>query len=171
TSCDPAIHVKHSNVTDVTDRNGLKQTNFFLPKTKSPPHSENVYWAEQDGQSDPKSTLANHLAVNAPPANSALFSYIHGTSHRPLTKTTFRKRLVEAFRAADIDFIHVHGIRIAVEYLLHGISFEVMKAKGRWASDAFTIYLRRHAEIMAPYMQAKPQLHANVLRIMMPRVR
>jgi hypothetical protein len=48
---------------------------------------------------------------------------------------------------------------------------DVMKAKGRWASEAFTIDLRRHAQKLAPYMQAEPQLHANVLRIMMPRVR
>ncbi|KAJ7772447.1 hypothetical protein B0H16DRAFT_1305397 [Mycena metata] len=173
TSFDPAIHVKPSDVTEVSDRNSLEQTNFFLPWTKSAPHGESVYWAEQDGPSDPKSAFANHLAVNAPPPNAALFSYIHGSGRRPLTKTALKKRLVEAFKAAQIDFIHVHGIRIGstVEYLLRGLPLEVVKAKGRWASDAFTLYLRRHAEIMAPYMQAKPQLHANVLRIIMPRVR
>ncbi|KAJ7200097.1 hypothetical protein GGX14DRAFT_372564 [Mycena pura] len=41
-------------------------------------------------------------------------------------------------------------------YLLRGLPLDVVK--GRWASDAFAIYLRRHAKIMAPYMQAKPQL-------------
>jgi hypothetical protein len=86
-------------------------------------------------------------------------------------KTEFRKRLSKAFTAADVEFIHVHGIRIGstLEYLLRGIPLDVVKARGRWASDAFSIYLRHHAQIMAPYMQAEPQLHANVLRIMIPR--
>lgn len=173
TAFDPVIHVKPSNVSEVTDRNGLRQTNFSLPRTKSAPHGEDVYWAKQNGLADPASAFANHLAINNPPANGALFSYIHGSAHRPLTKTAFKKRLSDAFKAANIEFIHVHGIRIGstLEYLLRGIPLDVMKAKGRWASDAFSTYLRRHAEIMAPYMQANPELHADVLRIIMPRVR
>ncbi|KAJ7259525.1 hypothetical protein B0H12DRAFT_1182131 [Mycena haematopus] len=173
TSFDPNIHIKRSDVSDVVDRNALKQTNFFLPRTKSAPHGESVYWAQQNGPSDPQAAFLNHLSVNSPPAEQALFSYIHGSGRRPLTKTAFKKRLAEAFKAADIQFIHVHGIRIGstLEYLLRGIPLDVMKAKGRWASDAFTIYLRRHAQIMAPYMQAEPQLHADVLRIIIPRVR
>ncbi|KAJ7208920.1 hypothetical protein GGX14DRAFT_395546 [Mycena pura] len=115
--------------------------------------------------------IRNLRSLNAPPVNGALFAYLHGSTHRSLTKTAFKKRLADAFKAADIDFIHVHGIRVGstLEYLLRGVPLDVVKTKGRWASDAFAIYLRRHAEIMAPYMQAKPQLHANVLRIMMPR--
>ncbi|KAJ6596160.1 hypothetical protein DFH09DRAFT_1024018 [Mycena vulgaris] len=173
TSFDPAIHVKPDDVSKVTDRNGLEQTNFALPWTKSAPHGESVYWAKQNGVSDPEAAFANHLSINSPPAGGALFSHLHGTGRRPLTKTAFRRRLTDAFKAAGIQFIHVHGIRIGstLEYLLRGIPLDVMKAKGRWASDAFSIYLRRHAQIMAPYMQAQPQLHDNVLRIMMPRVR
>ena len=66
-----------------------------------------------------------------------------------------------------------HGIRIGstLEYLLRGIPFDVMKVKGRWASDAFLIYLTKHAQILAPYMQAQPQLHAEFIRLTMPRVR
>ncbi|KAJ7893070.1 hypothetical protein B0H14DRAFT_3427563 [Mycena olivaceomarginata] len=173
TSFDPAIHVKPSDVSEVEDRNGLKQTNFALPRTKSAPQGESVYWAVQNGLTDPKSAFDNHMAVNSPPPDNALFSYRHGSSRCPLTKPAFRKRLAQAFKDAKVEFIHVHGIRIGstLEYLLRGIPLDVMKAKGRWASDAFTIYLRRHAQIMAPYMQAEPQLHANVLRIVMPRVR
>ncbi|KAJ6453434.1 hypothetical protein C8R47DRAFT_997724 [Mycena vitilis] len=173
TSFDPAIHVKPSDISEVGDRNHLSQTNFSLPRTKSAPHGESVYWAAQNGLSDPKAALANHLAVNSPLQNGALFSYLHRKGRRPLTKAAFRTRLAAAFKAADVDFIHVHGIRIGstLEYLLRGVPLDVMKVKGRWASDAFAIYLRRHAEIMAPYMQAVPQLDANILRIMMPRVR
>ncbi|TEB31909.1 hypothetical protein FA13DRAFT_1628746, partial [Coprinellus micaceus] len=49
-----------------------------------------------------------------------------------------------------------HGIRIGptLEYLLRGVPFDVMKVKGWWASDTFQTYLRKHAQILAPYMQA-----------------
>jgi hypothetical protein len=34
---------------------------------------------------------------------------------------------------------------------LRGLSFEAMKNKGRWASEAFTVYITRHAEILAQH--------------------
>ena len=51
-----------------------------------------------------------------------------------------------------------HSIRIGstLEYLLCGLPFEVMKAKGRWNSDPFHQYLRNHAKVPAPYTQAAP---------------
>ncbi|KAJ7939681.1 hypothetical protein B0H13DRAFT_2300375 [Mycena leptocephala] len=78
-----------------------------------------------------------------------------------------------AFKAVNLDWHQVHGMRIGstLEYLLRGIPLEVMKSKGCCASDASTLYLRNHAEIMAPYMQADPALHRDVLRIIIPRIR
>ncbi|KAJ7800217.1 hypothetical protein B0H13DRAFT_1673040 [Mycena leptocephala] len=173
TSFDLTIHVKPSDVGEVSDRNRLKQTNFALPQKESAPHGESVYWAEQTGPTDPKSGFHNHLSINSPSPNQALFSYLHGTSRWLLTKTAFKRRLTAVFKAADIDFIHIHGIGIgsALEYLLRRIPMSIMKAKGRWASDAFTIYLRHHSQMLAQYIQGEPQLHANVLRVRMPRVR
>ncbi|KAJ6521485.1 hypothetical protein DFH09DRAFT_1331197 [Mycena vulgaris] len=159
-----------------TSRGGeftVKTLTSFNPAVHSAPQGESVYWAQQNGLTDPRAALANHISVNALSLDEALFSHRHGTSRRPLTKSAFKQRLTKAFKAAGIPFIHVHGIHIGstLKYLLRGIPLDVMKAKGRWASDAFPIYLRRHAQIMAPYMQAEPQLHTNVLRIMMPRMR
>ena len=31
-----------------------------------------------------------------------------------------------------------------------------MKAKGHWAGDSFQLYLRKHAIVIAPYIQAAP---------------
>jgi hypothetical protein len=45
-----------------------------------------------------------------------------------------------------------------LEYLLRGVPFDVVKAMGRWSSEAFTIYLWDHATILAPYIQASPVL-------------
>jgi len=57
---------------------------------------------------------------------------------------------------AGHDDVQGHGIRIGVtlEYLPRGIPFDVMKVKGRWASDAFRLYLQKHNQILVPYMQA-----------------
>ncbi|KIK32835.1 hypothetical protein CY34DRAFT_100692, partial [Suillus luteus UH-Slu-Lm8-n1] len=54
-------------------------------------------------------------------------------------------------------------------YLLQNVPFEVVKMKGHWASDAFQSYLRKHAQIMAPYMQAIPTIHEEFIQVSMPR--
>ncbi|KAF8958928.1 hypothetical protein BDZ97DRAFT_1667759, partial [Flammula alnicola] len=58
-----------------------------------------------------------------------------------------------------------------LEYLLRGVPFEVMKVKGRWASDAFIKYLTKHSQILAPYMQAVPELYALFIKLTMLPVR
>ncbi|KAJ7737443.1 hypothetical protein DFH07DRAFT_985590 [Mycena maculata] len=124
---DPNIHVKRFNITDVVDRNGLELKDFFLPCMKSAPHGEHVNFAKQNDASDPEAALVNHLRVNDPPDNAALFSYRAGARHRPLTKSAFEKQLKQAFK--------IDGIRIGstVEYLLRGVPIDVMKIKGRLA--------------------------------------
>jgi hypothetical protein len=59
---------------------------------------------------------------------------------------------------ANLEKLQGHGIRIGstLEYLLRGLPFNVVKVKGHWASDAFVTYLRQHAQILAPHMQAVP---------------
>jgi hypothetical protein len=58
-----------------------------------------------------------------------------------------------AVQAAGIKPLQGHGIWIGstLHYLLQGISFEAMKAKGRWTSDAFSVYITRHAEVLAQH--------------------
>ena len=141
-----------------TDQNNLKTTVFSLPRTKSSLSGEEVQWAAQNGPTDPQAALDAHLAINNPPTDGPLFAYKDGDRHKPLTKTIFIKTLKNTARAAGYDAVQGHGIRIGVtlEYLLRGVPFEVMKVKGRWASDAFHLYLRKHNQILAPYIQAMP---------------
>jgi hypothetical protein len=47
----------------------------------------------------------------------------------------------------------------------------VVKAKGRWKSNAFECYLRRHGQILAPYMQADPKAYEAFITYAMPTVR
>lgn len=56
-------------------------------------------------------------------------------------------------------------------YLLKGVQFDVVKVIGRWAGEAFTLYLRDHALILAPFLQADQQLFNNFMRVAMPPVR
>lgn len=172
-SFDPATHVKRSDIRLEKDRNGLDTTVFHLPRTKTSHTGEDVFWARQQGPTDPEAALKNHFRVNNPPLQGALFSYKHGNSHRPLTKTKFISRLSQAAKDAGLNPLQGHAIRIGatLEYLLRNVPFDVVKTMGRWASDAFQLYLRNHAQILAPYLQDSPVIQNEYLRLSMPRIR
>ncbi|KIK81705.1 hypothetical protein PAXRUDRAFT_155421, partial [Paxillus rubicundulus Ve08.2h10] len=172
-SFDPLSHVKPSDIRVDRDRQGNEVTNFQLPKTKSAPDGEDINWARQTGPSDPHAVLENHLAINAPVRDGPLFAYQRGKGHQSLTKSKFLSVLASALETAGKSPLQGHGIHIGstLEYLLRNIPFDVVKVKGRWGSDAFLVYLRRHAQILAPYMQAQPSLHESFLRLTLPPVR
>jgi hypothetical protein len=157
----------------VQDRNGFPVVNLRIPRTKVSADGETVSWSRQEGPTDPEGALANHFLVNDPHLAMHLFAYRHKSGHRPLTKFKFISRLAQAAKAAGEDPLQGHGIRIGstLEYLLRGVPFEVMKVQGRWASNAFTLYLRKHGQILAPYLQATPTLHQDFLQLTMPNVR
>jgi hypothetical protein len=167
-----AINVQH----DVTDRSGHQVTTFHLPQTKAVPKErggETVFWARQEGPADPKTALANHFYVNRPPQEAHLFAYRHNGSLRPLTKTIFLSRLRKALKDAGRPVKHGHSIRIGatLEYLLRGVPFEAMKSIGRWSSDSFSRYLRKHAQILAPFVQTHPDLHQRISQEQMSVIR
>jgi hypothetical protein len=171
-SFDPEIHIKRSDVSTTTDRHNLPVTVFRIPHTKCSKDGEDVYCAAQPEPINPISELDNHLSINNPPANSHLFAYRHTGGHRPLTKHTFLGRLNAIASSLGLDPLKGHGVRIGgtLEYLLRGVPFDVVKSMGRWTSDAFTLYLRKHAVIMAPYLQASPILE-SFTHYTMPPVR
>ena len=173
---DPKLHVKRSDLGESIDRRGLKVTTIQIPRTKSnSTGGECLYWARQEGVCDPEGALQRHLEVNEPETNFHLFGYRNkGGKMVPLTKTTFQKRVSEAAMTAKLQRLPGHSIRIGstLEYLLRGLPFDVMKAKGRWNSDAFHQYLRDHAKVLAPYMQAAPpDIHDQFVRIAIPSAR
>ena len=172
----PHLHVKASDIRqNVRDRNDCEETIIFIPWTKAAQEKgENIFWAKQDGPSDPQHALQNHLKVNSPDANDHLFSFKHANGRRPMTRSIFITRINQLISKHSLpEDLTGHGIRIGstLEYLLRGIPFDVIKSKGRWQSNAFQGYLRKHAQIMAPYMQAQPRLHDSIVRYSMPPVR
>ena len=172
----PESHVKRSDLGESTDRNGLRTTTIRIPKTKANPNEgEVLYWAKQNGDSDPEGAMKRHLKLNDLEKGAHLFGYRNKEGKGvPMTKTTFMKRLTGATIAMKLPRLQGHSIRIGstLEYLLRGLPFKVMKAKGRWNSDAFHEYLRDHAQVLAPYMQdAPPDVHDRFLRIAIPTAR
>jgi hypothetical protein len=167
---DPAIHIKRSDVREKQDRHGHLVTQFTLPRTKCSKDGEDVYCAAQPSTVNPIAELNNQFAINDPPADAHLFAYRHGNSHRPLTKRTFINRINTIASSQGLPSLKGHGIRIGgtLEYLLRRVPFDVVKLMGRWSSEAFVLYLWKHAVIMAPYLQGSPVLEAFTRYTMPP---
>lgn len=156
----PSSYVTVGDIRYDEDRNGFKVVVFALPRTKVSPIGEDVYWAAQSGIVDPQAALRHHLALNQPPPSAAVFSWRHSTGLRPLTKSAFLACLQTAGDQLGTGMLKGHGIRIGgtLEYLLRGVPFDNVKAMGRWSSNAFLLYLRKHAVVLAPYLQDTPIL-------------
>ncbi|KZV90554.1 hypothetical protein EXIGLDRAFT_770703 [Exidia glandulosa HHB12029] len=160
--------VTPSNVRHTQDEYGNPISILHLPTTKVEPVSgEDIYWAPRADSADASAALARHLAANTPAHDSHLFSYRDRLGKlKTLTRTAFLTRLKAAALSAQVPLPPGHSIRVSstTYYLLHGLSFDAMRVKGRWASNSFTLYLRRHAEIMAPYLQERPGVQTDILR-------
>ena len=155
------------------DRDGNTVLSFFLPHTKVAPAGETVACATQDGLSDPLQAFWRHLAINDPSPSEPLFAYMLGHVRVPLTRLAFLRCIASAARAAGIQPLPGHSLRIGstLEYLLRGIPFDVVKTMNRWSSNAFQLYLRKHGQILARYLQAKPDLLASLAQVSLPPVR
>ncbi|KAG2335388.1 hypothetical protein BDR05DRAFT_898613 [Suillus weaverae] len=143
------------------DRNHLPITSFHIPSMKSSPtEGEEAFWSVQEGLSDPKAAFDNHLQVNPARASVHLFAWKHPKGLCLLSKKELTNRISQISSIMSLPNLKGHSIRIGgtLEYLLHGVLFDVVKAMGRWSSDTFTIYLRKHAIVIAPYIQASPVL-------------
>jgi integrase len=132
-------------------------TILHLPWTKVGKElGEDIHWAAHpDLQCCPVKAMARHLRLSDPGAGQHLFGYRTAKTFRPLTQTIFTRVLNAASRKAGVSTPNGHSFRIGgtTEYLLRGVPFETVKEMGRWHSDAFRKYLRKHAEIIAPYLQ------------------
>lgn len=170
---DPRLHIKRSDLGESIDQRGLETTMIHVPTTKANQNEgESLYWAKQDGASDPEEALQQHLEINNPPVNFHLFGYLNNQGTMvPLTKKTFTTWISKAALVTGLPRIKGHSIRIGatLEYLLRGLPFDVMKVKGCWNSNPFHKYLRDHTRVMAPYMQEAPaDIHDQFICVAVP---
>ena len=167
----PSCHVTVANLHIDCNADGLEVTVLHIPQTKAAPlEGEDVFWSFHPGPTNPYDALKNHRQVNCPSEDAHLFAYRHKGQLRPLTKPAFIKRLASAARQAGLEPLQGHGIRIGATlfYLLLGLSIEAMKVMGRWSSDAFMRYLRKHAQILTPLIQANPEAHRAFSQFIIP---
>ena len=124
---------------------------------------------------DPKTALLNHFRVNPATPDHHLFAWRHPAGGlRPLSKKEVIKR-IESIKKAhpDMPDLKGHSLRIGgtLHYLLKGVPFDVVKTIGRWSSESFTIYLRHHALVLAPFLQQHPRLLDGFRQYILPPVR
>jgi hypothetical protein len=167
----PSRHVTLANLRIDQNSDGLEVTVLHLPHTKAAPLvGEDVFWSFHPGPTNPYDALKNHQQVNRLSEGDHLFAYRHKGQLRPLTKPAFIKRLATAARQAGLEPLQGHGIRIGATlfYLLLGLPIEAMKVMGRWSSDAFLRYLRKHAQVLTPLIQANPDAHKSFSQFIIP---
>jgi hypothetical protein len=167
-----------------------------LPRTKVSSTGEDIFWGQQlSKQCDPNWAVENHLRVNGGAApDDHFFAHRTPSKGRPskrkrtqrgavstdtppfsaLTFSAFSNRIKKAATAAKMKLPPAHAFRIGgtTEYLLRGLPFEVVKLIGRWAGDSFKLYIRKHAEIVAPYLEEHEDAIMAVARVLeLPPVR
>ena len=166
---DPTIHVRRANIRSVV-RDGLPCTAIFIPQTKTSDDGQEIYWSPEANLTDPDAALRHHLSLNVPADDEHLFMHTVKNSRRALTHVAFLRCIGAAAARAGRPPLQGHGFRIGgtLEYLLRGIPFDAVRVKGRWASDAFQLYLRHHAEVMTLHIEAHPSVHRDFVRYTMP---
>ena len=156
-SFNPNTHITTQHLSHDQDQNGFQIAMLHLPTTKAAgADGEDVYWASQEGNTDPMAALECHLKINQPSEGSHLFTYKATHTHHPLTKSKFLERVRKAAPAAGHELLQGHSIQIGstFEYLLWGVPFDVMKVQGRWAGDSFWLYLRKHVKAQWAFCQS-----------------
>jgi hypothetical protein len=164
-----AKHITLANLRVNRNAEGLEVTVLHLPHTKAAPlEGEDVFWSSHPGPTDPYDALNNPRAAKH--VHWHLFAYRYKDQLRPLTKPAFIKCLALAAREAGKEPLQGHGIRIGATlfYLLHGMPIEAIKVMGCWSSDAFLRYLRKHAQILTPLIQANLQVHEAFSQFIIP---
>lgn len=142
-------------VADLGPRNLSGSHTLHLPRTKTHQSAgENVTICHQLGNTDPIAALDFHLAANHPDAEDSniLCSYLTSTGSRKLlTRRVFMKRCNAIWRRRGLPLSTGHEFRIGgtTHYLLCRVPPDVIKALGRWSSDAFLRYWRS-LELLAP---------------------
>ncbi|KAI6140565.1 hypothetical protein BKA82DRAFT_170566 [Pisolithus tinctorius] len=154
---------------------------FNLPATKCSIKGKTVQCAPQDNPiTDPMQALQNHILLNPATNDAHLFTWkhpIHGI--RPLSKTEVMRMIAKLAKShPGLPNIKGHSLHIrgTLFYLLNEVPFNVIKTMvmnltmGHWSGDSFTIYLRHHTLVLAPFLQSKPELLNTLKQYILPPV-
>ena len=173
----PTKHITRAGLFFTQNHQNLPVIKFSIPMTKTSPTGEDVHCAPHilPSPSDPKTALDNHARINVGNVESHLFAWKHPTGGlRPLSKKEVIKRIDSITKAhPNLPDLKGHSLRIGgtLFYLLKGVPFDVVKTMGRWSSESFTLYLRHHALVLAPFLQSQPDTLNNLRQYILPPVR
>ncbi|KAJ7734594.1 DNA breaking-rejoining enzyme [Mycena metata] len=128
-----------------------RATKLRLPRTKTKKSGDDVVLVAQDKPIDPEIALRMHLQVNCLPSSAPLFADRTRAGFQTLTRPKFLQRCNEIWAAAGYPHTTGHSFRIGgtTELLLAEVAPDVVRAMGRWSSDAFHRYWRS-LEDLAP---------------------
>lgn len=137
---------KHPRVSDLGPVNSQGTCSLFLPSTKtSRNRGESASITQQDSQACPIKAMRDHIRINELKPGDPLLAYRDSSgSLRCLTRAECINRCNEIWSPRGIPKISGHCFRIGgtTHYLCRGVPPDVVKALGRWKSDAFLVYWR-----------------------------
>jgi hypothetical protein len=135
--------------------NPRQTIDFHLPWTKTTrTQGGDVHLSEWDDCIDISAprALSWHLRCNwSVPSSAPLFAYASNDliSWTPMTKSAFMSRCRSIWALSNLGDCSGHSFCIGgtTELLKCGVSHDAIKIQGRWASEAWTRYIRNHPEI------------------------
>lgn len=150
----------HLSTHSLPSRNSLRHTTtnhsawiLHLPTTKTHRRGQEVALVHQRGPTSPICALQNHLLTNKGHRNSLLFTFNHHNTTRALTPKSFMERCNQIWKHTRYPLLTGHSFRIGgtTHLLISKVPPDVVKAMGRWSSDAFLRYWRSVDQIAPLY--------------------
>ncbi|KAJ3824523.1 DNA breaking-rejoining enzyme [Lentinula raphanica] len=133
-------------VQDLAESNANGTRILQLPKTKTQQvRGEKVVLTPNGTEVDPVRALRKHLTANELGPGDPLFAFRNKEGGlEVLSRSAFLKTCNKTWKVHGIPRITGHCFRIGgtTHFLLAGVSPDVVKALGRWKSDAFLRYWR-----------------------------
>ena len=173
----PTKQINRAGLFFMQNHQNLLVIKFSIPMTKTLPTGEDVHCVPHILPSplDPKTALDNHVRINVSNVESHLFAWRHPTGRlRPLSKKEVIKH-IDSITKAHLNLLDLKGHSLHIGgtlfYLLKGVPFDVIKTMGQWSSKSFTLYLRHHTLVLAPFLQSQPDTLNNLRQYILPPVR
>ncbi|KAE8181279.1 hypothetical protein CF336_g8979 [Tilletia laevis] len=129
---------------------GLVHATISLPWTKTDAQGGQLVLSVQREPICPVLALRTHIRLNPGPPTAHIFS--HGPKLLPMTRAAFTARVHQAAAQTQQPILSGHSLRIGgcTELLLRHVPLDAVRLAGRWSSDAWQKYIRRHVELIAP---------------------
>ena len=140
---DPSVHLTVQDVAiDSYTSPSLLQIRVKMSKTDQFKQGTSVFLAASHNELCPVAALLSYL-VSRPPGEGPLFQFTDGSPlTRPRFVTEFRKALMAAGVQAEAYTGHSFRIGAATTAAAKGVADNLIKALGRWTSEAYQIYIR-----------------------------